>query len=65
MPRRRSLSSLLYRAARTTRIAESVERSLETGDPGYAERRVLNIAKGRMLGRADFWRWLWGCRRSR
>ncbi len=38
--RRRSLSSLLYRAARTARPAESIERSLETGDPAYAERRA-------------------------
>jgi hypothetical protein len=59
MPRRRSLSSLLYRAARTARTAESIERSVETGDPSYAERRAVNIAKGRLLRRLGFWRWLW------
>lgn len=60
MPRRRSLSSVFYRAARTARTAEGIERSLETGDPGYAERRAMNIAKGRVLGRMGFWSWLWG-----
>ena len=59
MPRRPSLSSLLYRPARTARTAESIERSLETGNPGYAERRAMNVAKGRLLRRMGFWRWLW------
>ena len=59
MPRRRSLSSILYRAARTARTAESIERSVETGDPRYAERRALHIAKGRLLARMGFWRRLW------
>ncbi len=62
MPRRRSLSSLLYRAARTARTAEAIERTVETGNPAYVERRAVNIVKGRLLARSGFWRFLWGGR---
>lgn len=55
MPRTRSLSSLLYRAARTERDAEV----LASGDPKRIERRAANKVKARLLGKLGFWRWLW------
>jgi hypothetical protein len=55
-----SLSSWLYRAARVARTTEAVEKSVETGDPSYAGRRVRNILIGRALARAGAWRRLWG-----
>jgi len=53
-------SSNLYKLARWTRTAEAIERSEETGDPRYVERRAKNILLGRLLGRAGVWRRLWG-----
>ena len=55
MPRRRSLSSQLFRAAR---IADDVE-AVESGNPKRVARRAKNIAVGRALGRAGLWRRLW------
>ena len=52
-------SNFLYRAARVSRDVESVERSAETGDPRYVERRIKNHILGRLLGRAGVWRALW------
>ncbi|WP_249009354.1 hypothetical protein [Conexibacter sp. DBS9H8] len=52
-------SSDLYRAARLSSDVHAVERSLETGDPTYAARRVKNIVVGRSLGKAGVWRRLW------
>jgi hypothetical protein len=54
------LSSRLYKAARVARTTEAVGRSVETGDPSYAGRRVRNILVGRALGKIGFWRALWG-----
>ena len=59
----RRRSSFLYRAARLSRDVEAAERSIETGDPSYAERRVRNVLIGKALGKAGFWRALWGGRR--
>ena len=55
MPRRRSLSSQLFRAAR---IADDVE-AVESGNPKRVARRARNVAVGRALGRAGVWRRLW------
>ncbi len=55
MPRRRSLVSTLFRIART---ADDVS-ALASGDPKRIERRAKNRLRGRALGRAGFWRWLW------
>src|ERR1700743_781443 len=55
MPRRRSLSSQLYRAAR---IANDVE-AVESGNPKRVVRRAKNVTLGRALGRAGVWRRLW------
>jgi hypothetical protein len=55
MARRRSVSSQLFRAAR---IMDDVE-AAESGNPRRIRRRAVNVAKGRLLGRAGFWRWLW------
>ena len=55
MSRKLSLSSLLYRAARTSRDVEV----LTSGDPRRINRRIVNKAKGRILGRVGFWRRLW------
>lgn len=54
------LSSILYRAARAARTGEAVGESVETADPEYVERRLLNIANGRALAKVRFWRFLWG-----
>lgn len=59
MPRRGSLSSLLFRAARTARNVEAVERSLETSDPSHAARRAENLALGQLLAWLGVWRRLW------
>ena len=59
------LSSWLYRAATATRDVEAVQRSLDSGDPGYVERRIRNRIVGRALGRIGFWSALWGGRRDR
>jgi len=55
MPRRRSLSSKLFRAAR---IADDVE-AVESGNPKRVARRARNVVVGRALGRAGVWRRLW------
>lgn len=55
MPRKPSLSPILYKAARTARDVEAVS----SGDPKRIERRAKNRIVGRLLGRAGFWRWLW------
>jgi hypothetical protein len=52
MPRRQSLTGLLYRAARLSATGRSV-------GTGHAGRRVKNISVGRALGRAGVWRKLW------
>ena len=49
---RRTLTGSLYRAARLS----ATGRSIRTGHVG---RRAKNIAVGRALGRAGFWRSLW------
>jgi hypothetical protein len=55
MPRRRSLSSGLFRSARRVDDLEA----LASGNPKRIERRVKNRLIGRALGRVGFWRWLW------
>ncbi len=55
MPRRRSLTSQLFRAAR---VADDVE-AVESGSPKRIARRGKNVALGRLLARAGFWRRLW------
>ncbi len=55
MARRRSITSELYRAAR---ISNNVS-AIASGDPRRMARRAKNVAVGRALGRAGFWRWLW------
>ena len=52
---RRSLSSKLFRAAR---IADDLE-AASSGNPRRIRRRAVNVAKGRVLARGGFWRWLW------
>ncbi len=54
------LSTWLTRASKTARDVEAVERTLETGNPGYVETRVKNRIVGRALARAGVWRRLWG-----
>jgi hypothetical protein len=55
MPRRRSLTSRLFRSARRVDDLETLAR----GDPQRIERRVKNRLVGRALGQVGFWRWLW------
>ncbi len=55
MPRRRSLSSQLFRAARVTDDLEA----LESGNPKRIARRARNVVVGRSLGRLGVWRRLW------
>ena len=55
MPRRRSLSSQLFRAARITDDAEAVA----TGKPRRMVMRGKNILVGRSLGKLGVWRRLW------
>ncbi len=55
MPRRRSLTSLLFRTARRVDDLEA----LASGNPKRIERRVKNRLVGRALARVGFWRWLW------
>jgi hypothetical protein len=52
MPRRRTLTSTLYRAARISATGRAVR-------TGHAGRRAKNVLVGRALGRSGFWRWLW------
>jgi hypothetical protein len=49
---RRSFTAQLYRAARLSATGRSVR-------TGHAGRRAKNLAVGRLLGRAGFWRRLW------
>ena len=49
------LSTFLRRAARTSTDLEA----LSSGDPNRIGRRLENRAKGRLLARIGFWRWLW------
>jgi len=55
MPRRRSLTSILFKAARTVDDVET----LAIGNPKRIERRAKNKLLGRVLGRGGLWRWLW------
>lgn len=55
MPRRRSLSSQLFRAART---ADDLE-ALASGRPRVMVRRARHVVVGRTLAKAGFWRRLW------
>ena len=55
MSRRRSLSSQLFRAAR---VVDDIE-AVSSGKPKRIGRRAKNVALGRALGRAGFWRRLW------
>lgn len=50
------LSRSLFRAARTMTTVEAIA----SGNPRRIARRGANIAKGRVLARAGFWRWLYG-----
>jgi hypothetical protein len=49
---RRTLTGSLYRAARLSATGRSIR-------TGHAGRRAKNVAVGRALGRAGFWRSLW------
>ena len=49
---KRSLTGQLYRLARLSTSGRAVR-------TGHAGRRAKNIAVGRALGRAGFWRRLW------
>jgi len=55
MPCRRSLTSILFKAARTVDDVET----LASGNPKRIERRAKNKLLGRVLGRGGLWRWLW------
>ena len=48
----RSLTSNLYRAARVSASGRAVR-------TGHAGHRAKNIAVGRALGKAGFWRSIW------
>ena len=54
--RRRGLVSQMYRAAR---LANDVS-TLASGNPHRIARLAKNKIVGRALGRAGFWRRLWG-----
>ena len=56
MARSRSLTSQLYRLARTANTVSAVA----SGHPQRIVRRARNITVGRALGRAGVWRRLWG-----
>lgn len=49
------LTSTLYKLARLSATAKA----LSSGDPKRIARRATNIAVGRALARAGFWRKLW------
>jgi len=52
-PRRRRPSSSLFRAAW---VADDVE-AVASGNPSRVLQRARNVALGRLLGRAECWRW--------
>ncbi|MHB8492270.1 MAG: hypothetical protein ACYDA6_08690 [Solirubrobacteraceae bacterium] len=52
MPRKKTLTSTLYRAARLSATGRAIR-------TGKAPRRAKNIAVGRALGKAGVWRRLW------
>jgi hypothetical protein len=56
MPRRRTLTSQLYRAARLSNNISAIA----SGNPRRVARRARNVIVGRSLGRAGVWRRLWG-----
>lgn len=55
MPRRRSFTSQLYRAARLSNNISAAA----SGNPRRVARRAKNVTIGRALARAGFWRRLW------
>ncbi len=55
MARKFRLSTFLFRAARDVDTAEAIA----SGEPKRMARRGKNIAAGRLLSRAGFWRRLW------
>jgi len=55
MPRRRSLTSELYRAARLS----ATTKAIASGNPRRVTGRAKNVTIGRALGRAGIWRRLW------
>jgi muconolactone delta-isomerase len=55
MARRKSMTSMLFKAARLSASA----RAVESGDPKKMERRAKNVVVGRALGKAGVWRRLW------
>ena len=55
MPRRRSFTSELYRAARLS----ATTKAIASGNPRRVARRAKNITVGRALGRAGVGRRLW------
>jgi len=61
MPRKRSLSSQLFRAAR---VVDDVE-AVESGNPERIVRRGRNVLIGRGLARGGFWRALFAPARRR
>ncbi|HLI33015.1 MAG TPA: hypothetical protein VKU89_09800 [Solirubrobacteraceae bacterium] len=58
MARRKSLTSQLYALARLSATGRAIR-------TGHAGRRAKNILIGRALGRAGFWRLLFGPPRRR
>jgi hypothetical protein len=52
MPRRRSFTSQLYRAARLSNNISAIA----SGKPQRVVKRATNVAIGRTLGRVGFWR---------
>jgi hypothetical protein len=55
MARSKSFTSRAYQFAR---ISNNVQ-TLASGNPKRIKRRAVNVAKGRVLARAGFFRWLW------
>lgn len=55
MGRRKSLSSQLFKAARTMDNIEAIG----SGNPRRVARRAKNVTLGRALGRGGVWRRLW------
>lgn len=55
----RSLTSMLFRAARLSATTRAVRRSVTTGSAKPLARRAKNMVVGRTLAQAGFWRRLW------